>query len=77
MRQNGDMYFKNREESKKGSTLVIVVCVSAFLMAFALAMLYTAGLLLSRANRRLEQERGNCLQNWRNLCGKMRRISES
>ena len=57
MRQNGDMYFKNREESKKGSTLVIVVCVSAFLMAFALAMLYTAGLLLSRANRRLEQER--------------------
>ena len=53
MRQNGDMYFKNRAESKKGSTLVIVVCVSAFLMAFALAMLYTAGLLLSRANRRL------------------------
>ena len=42
---------------KNGSTLVVVVCVSAFLMAFALAMLYTAGLLLSRANRRLEQER--------------------
>lgn len=57
VRQNRDIYFRNRVESKKGSTLVIVVCVSAFLMAFALAMLYTSGLLLSRANRRLEQER--------------------
>ncbi len=57
MRQSRDVDSRNRAESEKGSALVIVVCVSAFLMAFALAMLYTAGLLLSRSNRRLEQER--------------------
>ena len=49
------MHQKNR--ARKGSSLVIVVCVSAFLMAFALAIVYSSGLLLSRANRRLEQER--------------------
>lgn len=37
--------------------MVIVVCAAALLTAFALAMVYAAGLLLSRANRRLEQER--------------------
>lgn len=41
----------------QGSSLIIVVCVSAFLAVFALAMIYTGSLLLSRANRRLEQER--------------------
>lgn len=46
-----------KKESKKGTSLVIVVCVSAFLVAFALAMVYTAGLMLSQANRRLRQER--------------------
>lgn len=45
------------KRTRKGSSLVIVVCVSAFLMAFALAIVYSSGLLLSRANRRLEQER--------------------
>ena len=55
------MVRENRVKAKNGSTLVIVVCVSALLMAFALAMLYTAGLLLSRANRRLEQERSYLL----------------
>lgn len=44
-------------KAREGSSLIIVICVSAFLMAFALAMIYTAGLSLSRANRRLEQER--------------------
>ena len=46
-----------KAESKKGASLVIVVCVSAFLVAFALAMVYTAGLMLSQANQRLKQER--------------------
>lgn len=45
------------KQTKQGSSMVIVVCVAAFFLAFALAMVYTAGLLLSRANRRLEQER--------------------
>lgn len=45
------------EEASKGASLVIVICVAALLIAFALAMLYTAGLLLSRANERLRQER--------------------
>lgn len=42
--------------AKQGTSLVIVICIAALLMAFALSMLYTASLLLSRANRRLEQE---------------------
>lgn len=44
-------------ESRQGASLVIVVCVAAFLVAFALAMVYTAGLMLSQANKRLNQER--------------------
>lgn len=42
--------------AKQGASLVIVICIAALLMSFALSMLYTASLLLSRANRRLEQE---------------------
>lgn len=41
---------------KQGASLVIVICIAALLMSFALSMLYTASLLLSRANRWLEQE---------------------
>ena len=44
-------------KAKEGASLVMVICIGAFLMAFALSMIYTAGLLLSRSNRRLEQER--------------------
>lgn len=44
-------------KAREGSSLAIVICVSAFLVAFALAMIYTASLSLSRANRRLTQER--------------------
>ena len=40
--QNSKSDTKDRAVSKNGSTLVIVVCVSAFLTAFALAMFYTA-----------------------------------
>ena len=49
-----------RKKSKEGASLAIVVCVSAFLVAFALAMVYTAGLMLSGANQRLDRER--CIQ---------------
>lgn len=55
--RNKDICSKSKQKKKEGSSLVIVVCVSAFLLAFALALIYTAGLLLSGANRRLEQER--------------------
>lgn len=51
----------NRARAKGGASLVIVVCVSAFLVAFALAMVYTAGLMLSQANQRLRQERSRQL----------------
>lgn len=44
-------------ESRTGSSLIMVVCVSAFLVAFALAIVYTGSMLMARANRRLEQER--------------------
>lgn len=46
---------KNR--SRVGSSLIIVVCVSAFLVAFALAIVYTGSMLMARANRKMEQER--------------------
>ncbi len=54
--------FKNRikrlrEESNQGVSLVIVLCVSAFFVAFAAAILYTAGLLTAQSNARLGQER--------------------
>lgn len=56
-----------KRKKTEGSSLVIVVCVSAFLLAFALALVYTAGLLLSGANRRLEQER--CYQLAKSFAG--------
>ena len=37
--------------------MAIVLCVSAFFLAFAAAIVYTAGLLTAEANERLEQER--------------------
>lgn len=46
-----------KPELRAGSSLIIIVCVSAFLVAFALAMVYTGSMLMARANRRLEQER--------------------
>lgn len=42
--------------SRNGSSLAIVICVAALMLAFALAMTYTGGLLMARANRRQEQE---------------------
>ena len=46
-----------KQESRAGTSLIMVVCVSAFLVAFALAMAYTGSMLMARANRRLKQER--------------------
>lgn len=46
-----------KPESSAGTSLIMVVCVAAFLVAFALAMVYTGSMLMARANRRLEQER--------------------
>lgn len=46
-----------RKEKDKGVSLVIVLCASAFFVAFAAAILYTAGLLTSQSNARLGQER--------------------
>lgn len=46
-----------KTDSKKGSSLAVVICISAFFLAFALAILYTAGMLMSQANQRLRQER--------------------
>ncbi len=43
-------------KAREGTSLVMVICISAFLAAFALAMVYGAGLMLSRSNRRLKQE---------------------
>lgn len=46
-----------KEEPRKGASLAIVICIAALFLAFALAMVYTAGTLLSRAGRRIGQER--------------------
>ena len=46
-----------KENRKKGISMAIVLCAAAFLVAFAAAIVYTAGLLTAEANERLEQER--------------------
>lgn len=65
--KNKNICSKLKNRKTEGSSLVIVVCVSAFLLAFALALVYTAGLLLSGANRRLERER--CYQLAKSFAG--------
>lgn len=45
------------ENKKKGVSLAVVLCVSAFFVAFAAAILYTSGLLTSRSSQRLQEER--------------------
>ncbi len=46
-----------KKEKDRGVSLVIVLCVSAFFVAFAAALLYTAGLLTAQSTARLSQER--------------------
>lgn len=55
------MHLKGWQQLKKdknsGVSLALVLCVSAFFMAFAAAILYTAGLLTAQSNRRIQEER--------------------
>ena len=50
-----------RQNKKNGISMVVVICVSAFFVAFAAAILYTAGLLTAQSNLRLKEERCNQL----------------
>lgn len=46
-----------KADRNKGISMAVVLCVSAFFLAFAAAILYTAGLLTAQSNKRLEEER--------------------
>lgn len=46
-----------REAASQGISLPIVVCAGALLLAFALAFVYTASLMMANANRKLDEER--------------------
>lgn len=55
MRHTGWQQLKANE--KKGVSMAVVLCVSAFFIAFAAAILYTAGLMTAQSNLRLKEER--------------------
>lgn len=46
-----------KANGKKGVSMALVLCVSAFFMAFAAAILYTAGVVTAQSTHRLEEER--------------------
>ena len=46
-----------RRNRKSGVSMAVVLCVSAFFIAFAAAIVYTAGLLTAQSNQRLKEER--------------------
>lgn len=46
-----------RANARRGVSLAVVLCVSAFFAAFAAAILYTAGMVTSQSNQRLLEER--------------------
>ena len=46
-----------RANAKNGISMALVLCVSAFFIAFAAAILYTAGVLTAESNQRLKEER--------------------
>ena len=50
-----------RQNKKNGISMAVVICISAFFVAFAAAILYTAGLLTAQSNLRLKEERCNQL----------------
>lgn len=56
-----DRWNSLKKNRNKGVSLAVVLCVSAFFIAFSAAILYTAGLLTSQSTRRLEQERSYLL----------------
>ena len=43
--------------AKNGISMAVVLCVSAFFIAFAAAILYTAGMVTAQSNQRLKEER--------------------
>lgn len=42
---------------RRGVSMVLVLCVSAFFVAFATAMVYAAGMVTAQSNQRLKEER--------------------
>ena len=58
---------KLKENKKQGLSLPFVACAGAFLIAFALALVYTAGVMLSNANQKLAEER--CYQLAKSFAG--------
>ena len=56
-----------KANEKKGVSMALVLCVSAFFMAFAVAILYAAGVMTAQSTRRLEEER--CYQLARSYAG--------
>lgn len=58
---------KLKENKKQGLSLPFVACAGAFLLAFALALVYTAGVMLSNANQKLAEER--CYQLAKSFAG--------
>lgn len=58
---------KLKENRKQGLSLPFVACAGAFLLAFALALVYTAGVMLSNANQKLAEER--CYQLAKSFAG--------
>lgn len=46
-----------KQNRKRGVSMVLVLCVSAFFVAFAAAMVYTAGMVTAQSNQRLKEER--------------------
>ena len=58
---------KLKENKKQGLSLPFVACAGAFLLAFALALVYTAGVMLSNANHKLAEER--CYQLAKSFAG--------
>lgn len=52
-KQNGRL----KPYAKNGVSLPLVICVGALLLAFSLAIIYTASLMMSNANQKLLEER--------------------
>lgn len=46
-----------KKDRRRGVSMAIVLCVSAFFIAFAAAIVYTSGLLTAQSTQRLTQER--------------------
>lgn len=49
-----------QDSRRRGAALPLVVCAAAFLIAFSLAIVYTSGLLMAGADKKIDQER--CFQ---------------